>query len=67
MEIVRSIPLHFVAMPQSMVTVTEAPFVTTPAHIVISMKSKPQTLKETQLVIMHTKILEKVDMIFVEC
>ncbi len=41
-------------MLQSMVTITEAPFVTTPAHIVVSMRSKPQTLRETQLVIVHT-------------
>ncbi len=41
-------------MPQSMVTITEAPFVTTLAHIVVSMRSKPQTLRETQLVILHT-------------
>ncbi len=41
MEPIRFLPLYFVAMPWSMVTVTEAPFVTTLAHIVVSMKSKP--------------------------
>jgi hypothetical protein len=41
MEPVRSAPLYFVAMPQSMVIITEAPFVTTPIHIVVNMKSRP--------------------------
>jgi hypothetical protein len=41
MELVRSIPLYYVAMPQSMVTDIKTPFVITPTHIVISMKSKP--------------------------
>ncbi len=53
-ELVRFVSLYFVAMPQSMVTITEAPFVTTLAHIVVRMRSKPQTLRETQLVIVHT-------------
>ncbi len=52
-------------MPQSMVTVTEAPFVTTPAHIVVSMRSRPQTPRETQLVSVHTKMPREVDTIFV--
>jgi hypothetical protein len=43
MELIRSIPLYFVAMPQSMIIVTKAPFVLTPVHIVIGIKSKPQT------------------------
>jgi hypothetical protein len=47
MELIRSIPLYFVAMLQSMVTVTKAPFVTTPAHSVVNMKSRPQTPRET--------------------
>ncbi len=43
MEPIRSVPLYYVAMLQSMVTGIEAPFVTTPTHIVISMGFKPQT------------------------
>jgi hypothetical protein len=46
MEPIRSIPLYYVAMPRSMVIVTKAPFVIAPTHIVVNMKSKPQTLKE---------------------
>jgi hypothetical protein len=41
MEPVKSIPLYFVAMPQSMVIITEAPFVITTIHTIVSMKSKP--------------------------
>jgi hypothetical protein len=47
MEPIRSIPLYFVAMLQSMVTITKIPFVTTLAHIIVGMRSKPQTLRET--------------------
>jgi hypothetical protein len=41
MELVRSIPLYSMAMLQSMVTVTEAPYVITPTRVVASMRSKP--------------------------
>jgi hypothetical protein len=41
MEPIKSILLYFMAMPQSMVTVTKAPFVTTLVHIVINIRSKP--------------------------
>ncbi len=54
MEPIRSILIYFVTMPQSMVIVIEVPFVIAPTHIVVSMRSKPQTLKETQLVSVHT-------------
>ncbi len=47
MEPVRSVPLYFVAMLQSIVIVTEAPFVTTPAHTNVSKRSRPQTPRET--------------------
>jgi hypothetical protein len=45
MELVRSIPLYYVAMPQSMVIVTKAPFVIAPTHIVVNMRSKPSNSK----------------------
>ncbi len=41
MEVVRSIPLYYVAMPQSMVIITKAPFIIILTHIVVSMRSKP--------------------------
>jgi hypothetical protein len=65
MEVVRSIPLYYVAMPQSMVIVTKVPFVIAPTHIVVNMRSKPQTPRETQLVNVHIKMPIEVDMIFI--
>jgi hypothetical protein len=47
-----------------MVTITEAPFVTALAHIVVSIKCKPHIPRETQLVNVHTKMPTKVDKIF---
>jgi hypothetical protein len=41
MDLVRSVRLYFVTMPQFMVTITKAPFVRTLVHIVIHMRSKP--------------------------
>jgi hypothetical protein len=64
MELIRFVPLYLVAMPQSMVIIIEAPFITTPAHNVVSMRFRPQTPRETQLVSVHTKMPKEVDMIF---
>jgi len=47
MELVRFVPLYFMAMPQFIIMVTEAPFVSTPIHIINGVKSQPQTLRET--------------------
>jgi hypothetical protein len=41
MELVRFVPLYFVAMLQSMVIIIEVPFVATPIHIIVNVKSKP--------------------------
>jgi hypothetical protein len=57
MELVRFVPLYYVAMPHSMVTITEAPFTTAPTHTIAGMKFKPHTPRGTNLV-------RKVDMIF---
>jgi len=54
-----------VAMLHSMVTIIETPFTTTPTHIIVGMRSKPQTLKGIDLASMHTKMLKEVDKIFV--
>jgi hypothetical protein len=62
---IRFVPLYYMAMPQSMVTITKAPFVTTLVHIVVSMKFKLKTPKETQLPNVHTKMPKEVDKIFV--
>jgi hypothetical protein len=47
MELVRSVPLYSMAMLQSMVIVTKVPFVTTPIHIVVNMRFRPCTPRET--------------------
>ncbi len=47
MESIRFVPLYSMAMPQSMVIVTEDPFVTTLIHIVVNMRSEPHILGET--------------------
>ncbi len=65
MELVRSIPLYFVAMPHSIIIVIEILFTTTTTHTILGMRSKPQIPKGTNLVSMHTKMPVKVDMIFV--
>jgi hypothetical protein len=54
MELVKFVPLCFVAMPKPMVTITEAPFITTPAHTVVGMKFRPYIPRGTKLVNVHT-------------
>jgi len=49
----------------SMVTVTQAPFITMPTRTIVGMRSKPQTLRGTDLVHMHTEMPRKVNKIFV--
>ncbi len=56
MEPIKSIPLYYVAMLESMVIVIEAPFVITPDHIFMGMKSKPQTPRETKHDNVHIEI-----------
>jgi hypothetical protein len=41
MELVKFVPLYYVAMLQSMIIIIETPFVTTPIHIVVGMRSRP--------------------------
>ncbi len=45
--------------------VIKAPFVITPAHIVVGMRFRPQTPRETKLVSVHTNMPKEVDRIFV--
>jgi hypothetical protein len=47
-----------------MVTIIEVPFVTRPTHIVVGMRSKPQTLRVTQLVSVHREIPKNVNKVF---
>jgi hypothetical protein len=64
MEPIWFVPSYSMAMPQSMVIVTKAPFVTTLVHIVINMKSRPQTPRETQLVSVHIEMPREVDKLY---
>ncbi len=41
MELVRFAPLYFVVMPKYMITVIEAPFVSTLIHIIVGFRSRP--------------------------
>jgi hypothetical protein len=64
MELIRFVPLYFVAMLQTMVIVIEIIFVTTPTHIVVGMRFRPQTLKVTQLVSVHGEMPKEVNKVF---
>jgi hypothetical protein len=52
MDLVRFVPLYYMVMPQSMVIVIKTPFVTTLAHTIVGLRSRPQAPK--QLVNVHT-------------
>ncbi len=64
MELVKSMPIYFVAMPKSIITITEVLFVSALVHIVDGVKSKPQTPRGTKFVNLHKYILRKVNIIF---
>jgi hypothetical protein len=55
-ELIRSVPLHSMAMSDFMVTITEASFITTPAHTIVGMRSKPLIPKGINLVRMYIKM-----------
>ncbi len=65
MEPIRFMPLYSMAMPQYMITVTEASFVSTLVHIIDGVKSKPQIPKITKFVSLHEDIPRKVNKKFV--
>jgi hypothetical protein len=64
MKLVRFVPLYFVATFQSMVIVTEAPFVTTPTHTVVGMRFRPQTLRVIQHVSVHREVPKELNKVF---
>jgi hypothetical protein len=65
MELVRFVPLYFVAMLQSTVTITKVPFVSTLVHNVVGIESIPQTPRGIKLVSMHEQMPKKVNKVFV--
>jgi hypothetical protein len=65
MEPIRSVPLYFVAMPQSIITVIKPLFVLAPIHIVDGVKSKTQTPRTIKFVNFYEDIFRKVNNVFV--
>ncbi len=63
-ELVRFMPLYCVIMPQSIIRVIEASFVSTPIHIVDGVRSRPQTPRGTRFVSLHENIPKKVNIVF---
>ncbi len=61
MELVRSVPLYFVEMPQYIITMIEAPFVSTLIHNVVGIMSKPQSPRGTEHVNVHEKVPKEVN------
>jgi hypothetical protein len=48
-----------------MITVIEAPFVSTLVHTIVGIKSKPQTPRGTKLVNVHEEMLKEVNKVFI--
>jgi hypothetical protein len=65
MELVRFMPLYFMAMPRSIIIVLEAPFILAFVHIVDGVKSRPQTPRGTKFVTLHENIPREVNKFFV--
>jgi hypothetical protein len=64
MELVRFMPLYYVAMPQSIITITKAPFVLTLVTNVDGIKYRPHTPRGTKFVNLHEDFPRKVNRIF---
>ncbi len=58
-------PIYFVAMLKSIITITEVLFVSALVHIVDGVRSKPQTPRGTKFVNLHKNIPRKVNIIFI--
>jgi hypothetical protein len=64
MEQVRFVPLYFVVMPKSMITIIEVQFVSILIHIVVGIRSRSQTLRGAKLVNVHEEMPIKVNKVF---
>jgi len=60
----RFVPLYFVAMPQSMIIIIEAPFVLASVHTIDGVRSKVQTPRGTKFVSLHEDIPKEVNNFF---
>jgi hypothetical protein len=64
MELLRFVPLYFVAMPQSINIITKALFVLAPIHTIDSVQSRPKALRGTNFVSLHEDIPIEVNKVF---
>ncbi len=64
MKLVRFMPLYFVVMPQSIITVIEVPFMLTPIIMVSGIRSRPHILRGKKFVNLHEDFPKEVNMIF---
>jgi ABC-type antimicrobial peptide transport system permease subunit len=64
MELVRFVPLYYVAMPQSIIIIIEPLFVLAPIHIVDGVKSKTQITRAIKFVSLHEEIPREVNKVF---
>ncbi len=51
-------------MPQSMILITNVPFVSALVHMIDGVRSTPQTLRGTKFVSLHEDIPRKVNRVF---
>ncbi len=58
-------PLYFMAMPQSIITIIEPLFVLTRIHTIDGVRSKTQTPRATKFVNLHEDIPRQVNDVFV--
>jgi hypothetical protein len=64
MEPIRFVPLNFVAMPKSIITITEPSFVSTLIHTIDRVRSITQTPRTTKFVSLHEDIPREVNIAF---
>jgi len=65
MELVRFMPLYYVAMPHSIIIVTKGPFVSAPITIICDIRSRPHIPKGTKFVNFHEDFFREVNFFFV--
>jgi hypothetical protein len=65
MEQVTYVPLYFMAMPRSIITITEASFVSALVNIVVGITSRPQTPRGAKFLSLHEAMPQKVNIVFI--
>jgi len=65
MELVRSMPLYFVARPQPIIIVLEVLFILVLINTVIGITSRPHTPRGIEFVNLHEDIPKEVNKIFI--